>query len=293
MTDTVTGDATRPQPRPIDLSGIDPQHGDGESRDHLLGTTAAETAAGVTGVHHLGGIAARTLDRARRQVLGESSGPGVTVSHDDDDATVIDLDIVVEYPAAIAEVVAETRAQVTHAARQLADGPVRINVTVTDVHGPFDRDPAVLDAVDQAGETARRAAHQLAEVGDDLRTQAQAGVDDVARTAGELTEQMSDEASALAHRTGAIASQAGDRVAEFAAEADRTVEDLRERAEAEVGAADDSLTDTAPAARSTLDELDAAADQKLDELDAAADEKLDELEAVIEAPERPADEMPR
>ncbi|AMM19356.1 hypothetical protein AX769_03430 [Frondihabitans sp. PAMC 28766] len=154
MTDAVTGDATRPQPAPVDLTGIDPHHTEKETPEHLISTTVAETALGVTGVHHLGGTVARTLDRARRQVLGTSSAPGVTVATEDG-ATVIDLDLVAEYPCPIGNVVENLRTQVSHAARQLVDGPITVNITVADVHGPFDHDPAVQDAVDQAGEKAR------------------------------------------------------------------------------------------------------------------------------------------
>lgn len=185
MTDTVTGDASRPQPAPVDLSGIDPHHPDQESPERLLATTIAETASGVTGVHHLGGLAARTLDRARRQVLGTSSAPGVTVSSEGL-VTVVDLDIVVEYPHAIDEVIENARTQVSHAARQITSGPVSVNVAVTDIHGPFDQDPAVLDAIDTAGDAAR-------EVGGRVRDRAR----DAAAAAGSLD-------AARAHVDGAL-----------------------------------------------------------------------------------------
>ncbi|RIJ55668.1 Asp23/Gls24 family envelope stress response protein, partial [Clavibacter phaseoli] len=51
-----------PAIRPIDLTGIDAAHPEGETAAHRIGVAAAETAAGVTGVHHLGGSAARALD---------------------------------------------------------------------------------------------------------------------------------------------------------------------------------------------------------------------------------------
>lgn len=137
MSDSVTGDATHPQPTPIDLTTVDPTHPDHESADHLLGTAVAETALAVTGVHHLGGVAARTLDRAARAVLGSSTTPGVTVSRDAGTATV-DLDLVVSYPHPVGDVADSVRRQVKHAAAQLVGDRVVVNVNVTDVHGPFD-----------------------------------------------------------------------------------------------------------------------------------------------------------
>ena len=53
-----------PAIRPNDLTGIDAAHPEGETAAHRIGVAAAETAAGVTGVHHLGGSAARALDAA-------------------------------------------------------------------------------------------------------------------------------------------------------------------------------------------------------------------------------------
>ena len=59
-----------PAIRPIDLTGIDAAHPEGETAAHRIGVAAAETAAGVTGVHHLGGSAARALDAASRAIRG-------------------------------------------------------------------------------------------------------------------------------------------------------------------------------------------------------------------------------
>jgi uncharacterized alkaline shock family protein YloU len=110
---------------------------DALTAEQQLSTTVASIAAGVVGVHHLGGLAARTLDRATRSVLGTSTEPGVTVSRIDG-RTVVDLDLVVEYPHTIARVVDQTRDEVLRAAESLVSGPVQVNVAVTDIHGPFD-----------------------------------------------------------------------------------------------------------------------------------------------------------
>jgi uncharacterized alkaline shock family protein YloU len=139
MNDALTGDARHPQPVPVDLEGIDTTHPDPESLEHLLSITVAETAAGVTGVHHLGRLASRALDAANRRILGGSTAPGVAVSRADG-ITVVDLDLVVEYPHTITDVLETVRMQVTRAAAQLVTGPVEVNVNVTDVHGPADPD---------------------------------------------------------------------------------------------------------------------------------------------------------
>lgn len=151
MTDTLTGDAGHPLPSPIDLAGIDPRHPDHEQTLHLLGTAAAQTAAGVSGVHHLGGLAAQTLDRARRRVLGTSATPGVNVARDGS-TVVVDLDVVVDYPHRIDDVAAAVRSQVAHATAQIVTDPVVVDITVTDVHGPFDRagDPAGEDGDEES-----------------------------------------------------------------------------------------------------------------------------------------------
>lgn len=145
MTDAPTGDARHPQPVPVDLEGIETAHPDPETLEHLLTITVAETAAGVTGVHHVGGLASRALDRASRRLLGGSTALGVTVSRADA-GTVVDLDLVVEYPHSITDVLETVRTQVTRAAAQLVSEPVEVNVTVTDVHGPFD--PIVPDTAE-------------------------------------------------------------------------------------------------------------------------------------------------
>lgn len=271
MTDTVTGDASRPQPAPVDLSGIDPHHPDQESPERLLATTIAETASGVTGVHHLGGLAARTLDRARRQVLGTSSAPGVTVSSEGL-VTVVDLDIVVEYPHAIDEVIENARTQVSHAARQIASGPVAVNVTVTDIHGPFDQDPAVLDAIDTAGDTAR-------EVGGRVRDRAR----DAAAAARDLGEQARDQAADVADQTreraADVADQARDRAADVAAAARDLSDQVRDGAADVAEQARDQAADVAGQVRDgASDVAEQARDRAADAADVARDRASDVAE---------------
>lgn len=215
MSNPTTPAPARPQPSTIDLSGIDPRHPEGETTTDLVSTTVAETAAGVTGVHHLGGLAARTLDRAQRQLLGTSRAPGVTVSQGAG-TTTIDLDVVAEYPHPIAAVVEDLRAQVAHAAQQIVDGPVAVNIVVTDVHGPFDADPAVLDAIDEGGARAAELRDRVAERIDDVRA-------DASDTAAEAAKSLQDD-------LGRIAKSADGKVGELREEADDTVQRLQDAA---------------------------------------------------------------
>ena len=152
MTDPLTGDAAHARPVPVDLSAIETTHPDPETPEHLLSTAAAETAVGVIGVHHLGGLASNAIDRASRRILGSSTAPGVTVSRGER-GTIIDLDLVVEYPHTIAEVLETVRHQVTHAAAQLVSEPIEVNVNVTDVHGPFDPITPAADETESAPAT--------------------------------------------------------------------------------------------------------------------------------------------
>ncbi|MBT1674720.1 Asp23/Gls24 family envelope stress response protein [Curtobacterium aurantiacum] len=110
---------------------------DDASTATIVARTAAETALGVPGVHHLGGIAARAADQLRKQ-LGRSAGTaGVQV--DEEDGTLeVQVAVVVSYPHPVLEVAAEVRQQVTAATRQLSDLRTAVDVRVLDVHGPFD-----------------------------------------------------------------------------------------------------------------------------------------------------------
>jgi uncharacterized alkaline shock family protein YloU len=112
--------------------------------------TAAVTALGVDGVHHLGGLAERAADQVRSRLGRSGSALGVRV--DDSDGTLdVAVAVVVRYPHPVMEVAAEVRSQVGAAVTQLAGLPdhVEVDVRVLDVHGPFDDEPSELDeAVD-------------------------------------------------------------------------------------------------------------------------------------------------
>ncbi len=208
-----------PAIRPIDLTGIDAAHPEGETTAHRVGVAAAETAAGVTGVHHLGGTAARALDAASRAIRGTSTGPGVTVSEEAGD-TVIDIDLVVEYPTPVQDVVDETREQVARAARQIAAGAVRVNIRVTDVHGPFDDEQspagAALERAKDAGSDALEKTKAAGSEGLEKAKAAGSEAADRAREAGDRIQDASADAAARAQDAG---SRAADAAKEIGAEA--------------------------------------------------------------------------
>jgi uncharacterized alkaline shock family protein YloU len=246
-----------PAIHPIDLTGIDAAHPEGETAAHRIGVAAAETAAGVTGVHHLGGTTARALDAASRAIRGTSTGPGVTVS-EEAGGTVIDIDLVVEYPTPVQDVVAETREQVARAAGQIASGAVRVNIRVTDVHGPFDDEQSPAGAaLEKAKDAGSDALEKAKDAGSDALDKAKvagseglekakaAGADaaDRARDAGDRIQDASADVAARAQDAGSraadtakgIGSEAADRAkaagAVLADSAKADVEETREAAE--------------------------------------------------------------
>jgi uncharacterized alkaline shock family protein YloU len=255
-----------PAIRPIDLTGIDAAHPEGETAAHRIGVAAAETAAGVTGVHHLGGSAARALDAASRAIRGTSTGPGVTVS-EEAGGTVIDIDLVVEYPTPVQDVVDETREQVARAGRDLAGGAVRVDIRVTDVHGPFDDEQSPAGAaLEKAKDAGSDALANAKDAGSDALEKATAagseGLDrakaagaeaaDRARDAGGRIQEASADASARAQDAGSraadtakeIGSEVADRAkaagAVLADSAKADVEETREAAEERAEHADDA-----------------------------------------------------
>jgi uncharacterized alkaline shock family protein YloU len=230
-----------PAIRPIDLTGIDAAHPEGETAAHRVGVAAAETAAGVTGVHHLGGNAARALDAASRAIRGTSTGPGVTVS-EESGGTVIDIDLVVEYPTPVQDVVDETREQVARAARQIAPGAVRVNIRVTDVHGPFDDEQSPAGAaLEKAKDAGSDALEKAKDAGSDAL--------DTAKAAGsEGLEKAKAAGSAAADR----AREAGDRIQDASADAADRAQDAGSRAADAAQEIGSEVADRAKAAGAVL-----------------------------------------
>ncbi|RFA15938.1 hypothetical protein B7R21_03020 [Subtercola boreus] len=279
MTDALTGDALHAQPVPVDLGSIETTHPDPETPEHLLSTTVAETAAGVTGVHHLGGKASRALDRASRRIRGTSTIPGVTVSRADG-GTIIDLDLVVEYPHTITEVLETVRIQVTRAAAQLVSEPVDVNVNVTGVHGPFDKVEPVNEEIDPSDSLAARASAAA----DTVKTKASEAASTAAGAVTSATDATSDAlagakdatAEAVSRATEA-ASTATDAASDAVSSATDTV---KARAADTVAAAADVVSDAADTVAEQTDSATVADDTATD-MSAAADADADQHENPV------------
>ena len=267
-----------PAIRPIDLTGVAAAHPEGETAAQRIGVAAAETAAGVTGVHHLGGSAARALDAASRAIRGTSTGPGVTVS-EESGGVVIDIDLVVEYPAPVQDVVDRTREQVAQAARQIAPGAVRVNIRVTDVHGPFDdeQSPAGAalerakgvgaDALGKAKDAGSNALDKAKAAGSDAAAKAKAAGSDAAARVREGSAEAADRSRDAADRAQDAAARAADTAKEVGSE-------VADRAKAAGAVLADSAKADVEDTRQAAEERDAdasAREPSVDEDSTAAD----------------------
>lgn len=109
--------------------------------DMVVQKIAGMAAREVSGVHKLGGSGARALGALRERIPG-SSGPslsqGVSVEVGERQAAV-DLDIVVEYGVAIADVAEGVRRNVINALTRMTGLEVtEVNVAVDDIYVPGD-----------------------------------------------------------------------------------------------------------------------------------------------------------
>lgn len=110
--------------------------------DPVVGKIAGMAAREVPGVHAFGGSLTRALGAVRDRVPGgrPSITRGVKVEVGERQ-TAIDLEIVVEYGVAIAELAYEVRENVISAVeRMTALEVVEVNIAVTDIHIPGDAD---------------------------------------------------------------------------------------------------------------------------------------------------------
>jgi uncharacterized alkaline shock family protein YloU len=103
---------------------------------------AGLAAREVSGVHALGGGAARAFGAMRERIPGgtQSVGQGVSVEVGEKQAAV-DLDLVTEYGAPIAEVSRSVRRNVISSVEGMTGLQVtEVNISVNDVHLPTDDD---------------------------------------------------------------------------------------------------------------------------------------------------------
>jgi uncharacterized alkaline shock family protein YloU len=108
--------------------------------DSVVQKIAGISAREVSGVHSLGGGAARTIGAIRERIPGssQSAGQGVSVEVGERQAA-IDLDIVTEYGVSIVDLSRAVRRNVIEAVEGMTGLEVtEVNVLVNDVHLPSD-----------------------------------------------------------------------------------------------------------------------------------------------------------
>jgi uncharacterized alkaline shock family protein YloU len=120
-------------------------HGRTHIAEAVVSKIAGLAAREVNGVYALGGGAARAFGAIRERIPGASSNvsQGVAVEVGERQAA-IDLDIVVEYGAAITDLARAVRRNVIGALERMTGlEVVEVNVSVNDVHLPSDDDGEV------------------------------------------------------------------------------------------------------------------------------------------------------
>lgn len=106
--------------------------------DTVVAKIAGMAAREIPEVHNLGGGVTRAFGAVRQRVPGGGSGAtqGVKVEVGERQAAV-DLDVVVEYGAAIADTAADIRTNVVNAVERMTGlEVVEVNIAVDDVHLP-------------------------------------------------------------------------------------------------------------------------------------------------------------
>ncbi|KQQ53157.1 Asp23/Gls24 family envelope stress response protein [Plantibacter sp. Leaf314] len=267
-----------------------------EQEQDELAQVIAATAETVPGVHALGSPSARAVDSARTRLLGRTSVPGVNVLADDDVLNV-EVSLVAEYPASVEEVADTVRADIASVLEARHSGPVDIDITVTDVHGPFDPadpDPGELidgataaiddakaktgEAIGAAGDAAGKALDSAKATASDAADAARAGAANVADAAGDALEGLSKQRPESADDAAVSVSDGEVPVAD--APTDTTVVAVPV---ADAPAADDANIADAPAA---TDQVEPATHGDLPEdLSEAAQKLAEAADALAEVAE--------
>jgi len=214
----------------------------------------AATAAGtVEGVHALGSLLGRASDAVRERVGLASTVPGVKIDTDRADSVTATISLVVDYPHKLHDVSGAVRSAVKTALEPLGRGTIDVDVVVTGVFGPFDRDlvdeaeekadaiaAGARDAADRVKERTDATVARASEVADDVRARASTAVDDGVAASKDIAARAAETVDAAVVKTKDVAAGA-------AAAVDETVKAARERvvaadADADIDAAD-RLTD--------------------------------------------------
>ncbi|MDT8910617.1 Asp23/Gls24 family envelope stress response protein [Amycolatopsis sp. PS_44_ISF1] len=136
--------AGKPAPKPAevatrpDTSPLVTEHGTTTVADTVVQKIAGLAAREVSGVHALGGGAARAFGALRDRIPGASAsvGQGVSVEVGSKQAAV-DLEIVVEYGVPVADLARSVRRNVIRSIERMTGlEVVEVNINVGDVHIP-------------------------------------------------------------------------------------------------------------------------------------------------------------
>lgn len=133
-------------------SALQTSEGNTTIADGVVSKIAGLATREVSGVHALGGGAARALGALRDRIPGASSSrsQGVSVEVGETEAAV-DLDIVAEYGVSIADLAKSVRRNVISSVEGMTGlSVVEVNISVNDIHLPTDDDDQ-----DQQPEPAR------------------------------------------------------------------------------------------------------------------------------------------
>ncbi|SFA77109.1 Uncharacterized conserved protein YloU, alkaline shock protein (Asp23) family [Amycolatopsis marina] len=125
-----------------DNSALVTKQGATHIADTVVQKIAGLATREVSGVHSLGGGAARAFGALRERIPGASAsaGQGVSVEVGEKQAAV-DLQILVEYGVSIADLARSIRKNVINAIEQMTGlEVVEVNINVNDVHIPGDDD---------------------------------------------------------------------------------------------------------------------------------------------------------
>ncbi|MFF7682580.1 Asp23/Gls24 family envelope stress response protein [Microbacterium sp. NPDC007973] len=252
---------------------------------------AATAAGSVPGVHALGSLLGRASDAVRERVGLASTAPGVKIDADRADSVTATISLVVDYPHKLHEVSDAVRTAVRTALEPLGRGRIDVDVVVTGVFGPFDRD-VVAEAEDKADaataavrEKAEAAGDRAREIAGEAKKRADAASaavrEQTADAAAVVREKADDAAKALGDAKDAasdLAAGAAAAAGEFArqnAEATR-----REQAEADIDAADRVTEGLEPTDEgSALDTTDPAAEEE--RADVRGDEERADVRDVV------------
>ncbi|KDN17628.1 Asp23/Gls24 family envelope stress response protein [Amycolatopsis rifamycinica] len=125
------------------------QQGTTTIADTVVQQIAGLAAREVHGVHDLGGGAARAFGALRDRIPGASASVGQGVSAEvGEQQAAVDLQVLVEYGIAIAELARSVRRNVVTAIERMTGlEVVEVNITVTDIHIPAD-EPVAGDRVE-------------------------------------------------------------------------------------------------------------------------------------------------